>query len=249
MVDDRSNETLFFTTDVKAYYWTEDLFIKRELCIQQRPIDFETKQPATLPFLQERFFHEANSLRFLAENTAIPVPEVVDVGIDQYGLAFLKTKYAKGTIPAERAGEWCSLPSLHKPPNASQPCSACADVAKANINSFVDGVVLPELRKQKSCETGLNGFVIPPRWVMAVDKRKQWKVKTSRSPDFVFVLHDLVQHNLLLSSDSLEVAMLVDTEESGFFPPEMQQWKFDRIGQGSLYRDKNLVARDLALLS
>lgn len=205
--------------------------------------------PSTLSFLQQRFFHEANSLRFLAKHTAIPVPDVVDVGIDEYGLAFLKTKYATGTIPAERAGEWCSLPGWHRPINPAQSCSACADVAKTNVNNFVHEVVLPELRKQKSYETGLDGFVIPPRWVLAVDKRERWEVKRSHHREFVFVLHDLVQHNLRLSSKTLEVVMLVDTEESGFFPREMQQWKFDRIGQGSLYRDKDLVERDIALLS
>lgn len=82
-----------------------------------------------------------------------------------------------------------------------------------------------------------------------MDKRERWEVKTSRFKGHVFVLHDLVQHNLLLSSETLEGVKLVDIEESGFVPPEMPQWKFDRIGQGSLYRDKALVTRDLALLS
>lgn len=81
------------------------------------------------------------------------------------------------------------------------------------------------------------------------DTRAKWEVKKSTCPEFVFVLHDLVLHNFILSSETLEVLALCDVEESGFFPPEMQQWKFDWAGQGSLFEDEDLVERDIALLS
>lgn len=92
-----------------------------------------------------------------------------------------------------------------------------------NVESFVQNTVLPQLRNLKSYSTGLDGYVMPPRWVIDSDNRLEWPVKTSLTAEFVFVLHDLVDHNILIDTRTFQVRALVDLEESGFFPPEMQQ--------------------------
>jgi hypothetical protein len=38
-------------------------------------------------------------------------------------------------------------------------------------------------------------------------------------------------------------------EECGYFPPELQQWQYDRLGQFGLYENLNLVQEHIRLLS
>lgn len=140
------------------------------------------------------------------------------------------------------------MPQLHLPPQVHSPCAICERIVRANAERFVQDQVLPQLRSLKSCTTGLDGIVIPPRWVAEHDNREHWPVLTSRQADFVLCHHDLVLHNLLLCTRTLEVLALVDMEECGFFPPEVQQWKYDRAGQFGLYEDMELVQEHIRLI-
>jgi hypothetical protein len=78
---------------------------------------------------------------------------------------------------------------------------------------------------------------------------ERWEAKTSGEDEFVFVLHDLVLDHMLLPTQTLQVAVFVDVEDSGYFPGKMQQWKFDRAAQESLYRDEALARSYINLLS
>jgi hypothetical protein len=141
------------------------------------------------------------------------------------------------------------MPHLHCPLQVDTPCRACADTVRDNAYRFFEGVVLPQLATLRSRSTGLGGVVVPPRWVIEYDKRKSWPVLTSDREEYVFTHHDLVLHNLLIHTQTLEVLALVDMEECGYFPPELQQWQYDRPGQFSLYENSNLVQEHIRLLS
>lgn len=71
---------------------------------------------------------------------------------------------------------------------------------------------------------------MPPRWVIEMDDRLDWPVKQSLSVNSVFILYDLVDHNILVDVRTLVIRALVDGEEAGYFPKEMQQWQFNREG-------------------
>lgn len=90
------------------------------------------------------------------------MPKVI-FGLDELGRVFLKTGLIVGGISAKKAGDWCFIPDLHNPTDVNEPCTACSDLEKHNVNSFVHGVALPELKKLTSCATGFDGFVLPPR--------------------------------------------------------------------------------------
>ena len=92
-------------------------------------------------------------------------------------------------------------------------------------STFVEGVVLPQLATLRSRSTGLGGVVVPPRWVLEYDKRESWPVLTSEWEEHVFIHHDLVPHNLLIHTQTLEVLALVGHggRSTGIFPPELQQ--------------------------
>ncbi len=49
------------------------------------------------------FYNEANALRLLETYTDIPVPKLIDVGVDDNGLMFIKTQKIAGTIRGDMA--------------------------------------------------------------------------------------------------------------------------------------------------
>jgi hypothetical protein len=251
MDDGRSDEECRYESDGRRYEWTSNTFTKRELPHDQRPTDYEIGQSVTLPSLRESMFHEAKVYQLLATYTDIPVPKNIVYGSDDAGLAFIQVEKMEGTVRGSDALKRCWMPRRHRSPDAdaSGPCERCAAAVRRSADDFVHCTVLPELRRLRSRVTGLDGFVVPPRWVRTADKRGRWEAKTSEEDEFVFVLHDLVLDHMLLSTQTLQVAVFVDVEESGYCPGEMQQWKFDRAAQESLSRDEALVRSHISLLS
>ncbi|KAF2241388.1 hypothetical protein BU26DRAFT_525218 [Trematosphaeria pertusa] len=232
-----SQEVFLYRSEAKSYFWTERTFIKREL-----------PDAAGLPWLKQRFAVEAATLRLLSDQTSIPVPRLIAFGEDEYGRCYLETECIKGSVRGDMAADECRMPQLHHPSEAKSPCAACEGIVSANAERFVQEVVLPQLSRLKSRRTGLEGIVIPPRWVSHHDKREAWRVLESPQADFVFCHNDLVLHNMLFCTQTLKVLALVDMEDCGYFPPEVQQWKRDRTGQFGLYEDMDLVRRHIQLI-
>lgn len=63
------------------------------------------------------------------------------------------------------------------------------------------------------------------------------------------MLHDLGLEHLLLNRLILRVAALVNVEEAGYFPEEMQWWTFGRAELEALCGDEDLARRHIGLLS
>lgn len=234
-----ADEELLFKSEAKSYHRAGSIFIKREL----------PGPEAKYPYIKERFHVEPIALRLLARETTIPVPKLVAAGTDANGLRYVATEYIFGSVRGDMAALACRMPRLHRPAEVDSPCAACKATVHAKADRFVREVVLPQLARLRSHSTGLDGVVVPPRWVLEHDNRECWPVLTSSREDFVFHHHDLVLHNLLIDTRTLEVLALTDTEECGYFPPELQQWKYDRLGQFGLYEDMALVREQIRLIS
>lgn len=129
------------------------------------------------------------------------------------------------------------------------PCENCWEIAYSHADSFVRETVLPQLRTLKSSTTDLNGFVLPPRWVLELDKRNEGPSRILSTCGYVFSHNDLTANNIVLDSQTLEVKTLIDWEDSGYFPPAMQQWKYTRFDQFGLYEDMDTVRRYIALIA
>lgn len=241
-------------SEFRTYNWTPTTFVKREIPISERYKRKSDGLPIDDPRLAARFFNEAAAYKLLKENTTIPVPQLLSYGYDTNGHLYIEMERVSGSVQASIAADECRMPDIHLPvvdagsESGPGPCSQCREIVRNNVAAFVHGTVLPQLRGLKSNSTGLNGYVMPPLWVIDQDDRLEWPVKTSPTDDFVFVLHDLVEHNILLDTRTLEVRALVDLEDSGFFPPEMQEWRETRLGQFDIYDDKELVKRHIRLL-
>ncbi|TQN67571.1 hypothetical protein CSHISOI_07869 [Colletotrichum shisoi] len=238
-------ETTFAISEFKTYNFTSNTFIKRERPLTERGVN-RSGQPVTDPWLGQRFTNEAKALQLIRDFTNIPVPKVVSYGNDQDGLWYLETELITKSVRCDMAGDSCRMPHLHN--THSGYCLQCATIAKNNADNFVRETVLPQLRALTSNTTGLEGFVNPPGWVLEYDKRQEWPVKKSVTRDFVFCHHDLTSYNILLDWQTLDVKAVIDWEDCGFFPPEIQQWKYTRAERFELFEDTALVQKHISLI-
>lgn len=216
------DEVTLARSEVKYYNFTSTSFIKREIPTEKRDMDRFGK-PITQRWLHERFIHEAAALNLLRSRTTIPVPRVISCGKDEHGLSYLETELVPDSVRCDMAGDECRMPELHL---VSVECEKCRGIARQNADKFVRETVLPQLRTLKSNTTGLSGFVIPPGWVIESDEREAWQSRKSEEADFVFCHNDLTAYNILLNWRTLEVIALIHLEHSGYFPAEIQQWKY-----------------------
>lgn len=97
-------------------------------------------------------------------------------------------------------------------------------------------VFFPQLEKLKSHTRGLDGFVMPPSWLLP-DFDAPWKgnIKAFSTlpltePEYVFQHGDLGANNIIMDTKTLKVNGVIDWEFAGFYPPGMERWTgtFDR---------------------
>ena len=241
----RADEKVVGISDDKTYSFTASTFIKREIPLNKRNISWLTGKPVVNPWLEERFRNEAAALELIRNNTNIPVPRLISSGKDENGLLFLETELVLGSVRADMVGDECRMPQLHK---IEGECNLCKELARKNSDRFVKEIVLPELSRLKASETGLNGFVIPPPYVLNFDERTSWKPKMSPFTEYSMTHGDLTHYNIMLNLKTLEVVSIIDWEHSGYFPSEFQQWHDSREGHISMCKNRELIRRLIAMI-
>jgi serine/threonine protein kinase len=195
---------------------------------------------------EERFHNEVAALRLVADNTTIPVPRVISAGKDENGMPYLETEYIEGVV-LWGIEDQCWMPDGERHVEEGA-CETCGGIARANAERFITQDVLPQLSKLRSTTTGLNGFAIPPPWVLEYDQRQQWKPKTSDSASYVFCHGDLAAHNIMIDPKTLQVVCIFDWEHAGYFPPEFQVWFPDRESYHGYFRDKKRITKLVGLI-
>ncbi|KAI4129436.1 MAG: hypothetical protein LQ347_003775 [Umbilicaria vellea] len=206
------NVMVYKWSNFDRHYTLEDAtFTKRELLPHERRRNMKGKVIKPL-WSKERLENERAALDFIAANTTIPVPKVLEFDQREGGY-FLTTERVDGVELDEL--------SDNDRPKALQ-----------NARIFIEEEVLPQLRNLRSAFIGgLTGFIIPPSRVSTRDKRLEWPQKSSSCTLFVFCHNDLAQHNILVDPKTLRVKAIIDWELSGFFPPEfeaklwLESWK------------------------
>lgn len=244
------NEILLNDYNIKTHNYNpvSKTFIKREIPFQERNLRADGSRKDD-PRLAHRFFNEAAALQLLGEKTIIPVPRVISHGYDVNGHLYLETELIEGAGRSSLAASICRRPDSHSTPPHWGFCHACDDIVRKNVDDFVKTIVLPEIRNLKSQSTGLNGYVMPPASVVEEDKRPYWPVKWSKTDEYVFTLHDLVDHKILVDLETLEVRAVIDVDAAGFFPSEMQQWRYDWNHCLCIDRDTEVIRRHIELLA
>ncbi|KAF1959229.1 kinase-like protein [Byssothecium circinans] len=235
-----------YIVSVTCYVKTATTFIKRELLDSERKRRLDGSI-IDRPWREERLRNEARALQLVQEYTTIPVPKLIGFGRNKNGLAYLETERLHG-IELECIKDQCRKPE--GVPHVSEgKCEECSSIAKENAARFICDEVLPQLAKvPKSSTTGLDGFVLPPSWILEYDKRPHWEPKTADSASYFFCHGDLASHNIMMDPNTLKVVAIYDWEHAGYFPPEFQLWFVDRQRYFDYFRDHKRVREFVALL-
>ncbi|RAL66489.1 hypothetical protein DID88_006179 [Monilinia fructigena] len=190
-------------------------------------------------FNHERIINEVNALKLVSEHTTIPVPRLLDHGINPDGTRYLVTELITGIPLTNVLGAGCLQVFGQKHRGSTKElCTTCERTAYSIAVKFIDEIVLTQLSNmKKSHERGIDGFVMPPVW-LPIDRISPWKEKECRlstrpldTSGYVFMHGDLAEHNILIDVRTFQVCRLADWEYAGYFPAGMDRWPevLDRI--------------------
>ncbi|KAM0794893.1 hypothetical protein BDR22DRAFT_779764, partial [Usnea florida] len=170
---------------------------------------------------RERLENEKDALIFIAENTTIPVPKVLNFSVEN-DVASLTTSLVDG-VPMNELSETLSGEDYA--------------TLVSNVSSYINDTLLPQLNNLKSNTLGtVRGNFIPTRnlehaylpdpWEKYGRKRYPWPSVTSATKDYVYCHNELYRWNILADPKTLQVTAILGWESSGFFLPgfEFPYW-------------------------
>ena len=157
-------------------------------------------------------------MTFVAHNTPIPVPRVLDWSVDDDGTASLTMEAVEGR----------TLEEFRDSDDLNQEEKA---LLMRNVESFMDDIVFPQLATLRSGTIGqLAGVLFFPPHVAAaliclLTPTMPWLIRQSRLPPSD-------TPSVTIHSDSFEVKYILDWEYAGFFPPgfEFLYWRYSLQG-------------------
>jgi len=180
----------------RVYCSYQDRFLKRSLA----PSEYKTPRSGKLyiPFHnRERLENEVACLKYIKQETDIPVPEVLDA-YEEDGSILVWTARAKG-VPLNALDHEDRLkvfPEIHK-----------------HINT---------LRTLRSNTTGgPSGILCPPHMVTNhCDRNTIWQRISAKDSKYVFCHRDLSGSNIIVDPTTFKITAILDWEFSGFYPQE-----------------------------
>ena len=203
-----------FLVSDRYFTFTPTTVTKRQL----RPSEYFYRPDGSVAkslWERERIENERDALIFLARNTSIPVPRLLEWS-DIDGV---------GSITVERiSGD--TFDSVWNDLGPSDKTKL-----EQNTLTFLEETLLPQLQSLRSSKMGqLSGVVVPPVRVSSYDERPGWESRTSTISRYVYCHNDLSYHNIMVDPATLTVNAIIDWEYSGFFPMEMEfpYWELGR---------------------
>lgn len=213
-----------------TYYFTRRTFIKRQNHKDEIGVDMYG-DPITIPYARERLRNEAASLKFIAQNTTIPVPKFIDL-YEESGLLHLKTSLVQEDAIALEDVNPSQLPT-----------------AIAKVEEQMQLAILPQLRNL--CRNYIGSVdvslpVFPPPRLWSQHRVQAWPRMERGTDEYVFCHNDLGPHNIFVDSVFM-IVCIIDWEFAGFFPSEFELplWReHDPCGQCSV--KASAVEREMA---
>jgi hypothetical protein len=195
----------FGITHERKYYHVNNSFVKRSL----RPREWITGWTGEthIPHRgRERLLNEAAALEFVASNTTIPVPKLHACFEDDEAV-YLITEYIEGREMDE-----------------------LGDEEKLIVGGELE-IYVQQLHELKSRAIGgPSGIIIPPYRLQEKTTVETWNFKPAETDEYVFCHHDLHQHNVIVSHDSLKIAAIIDWEYAGYWPKKFERRFYKRLG-------------------
>jgi len=198
----------FAQTWERKYYHLGKVFIKRSL----RPREFQTGiNGLYIPRVgNERLINEAATLKFIRENTNIPVPSLICDFQDDESY-YVITEWVEGISMMD-------IPDKEKP----------------RVNAEIKEHLKTLSNLKSKTLGGPTGIIIPPYRVSKVTENDKWNLKTSNTEEYVFCHNDLSQQNIILDPDKFKIKAIIDWEYAGFFPCYFEKEIFMRLGHSDI---------------
>ncbi|OAA78844.1 Protein kinase-like domain protein [Akanthomyces lecanii RCEF 1005] len=162
----------------------------------------------------ERITNEAKALELVAQNTDIPVPRLIEHGIHDDGRRYLVTQRIYG-ITLDRIGQTGCMAPFGRAHTSEGRCRTCIKDAHGTARIFIENSVIPRLYGMWSHERGIDGFEMPPSWLVP-DTQPPWKgnkaaFKTLPLPGrrYNFQHGDLGAFNIMMDRHTLQVKALL----------------------------------------
>lgn len=227
----------------KDYVETEHSFTKRQ------PLRVVQGGTTGWKWGPQRLYNEAAVLKFISQNTKIPVPRLLEHGCDSRGRYYVTMERISG-ITLSKIGDECRRPGGVQHVMSGR-CDTCQEIARQNADDFISRNVIPQLQSFWSYETGFKGFVLPPPRIVEMRERDSWPVKRSRSKKYCLVHGDLAAQNIMMCPDTLRVKYIFDWEQGGYYPPEMELklWSMQGMGYYELFDNDELIDREIRLIT
>jgi serine/threonine protein kinase len=206
MLNQHREDGCFAITMERKYYHIENTFIKRSL----RPREWQVspiKGTIHVPRLgRERILNEAATLKYIRENSDIPVPTLHGCFEDD-GATYLTMDYVDGV----------SMNSL-------------TDDQKKIVTKELEGHIRTLYTLRSRNLGGVSGIVVPPYRAMQKTFRDDWNLKPSSTDEFVLCHNDLSQQNVIIDPHTSRITAIIDWEYAGFFPEKFDRCFYERLG-------------------
>lgn len=225
----------------RHYTLTSTAFTQRQLYKHEFYKDFYGDLIDYVTWSRERLENERDALIFIAENTTIPVPRVLNFGVEN-DVASLTTALVDG-LPMGQLEE--TLSEEDYATLVSNVSSFINDTFLPQLNNLtsntlgtvrgkvvptpnLEAAYLPQLLTKRECEKlGIDcsdgdsdgEFIRPPKREDYGRKRYPWPSVTSATKDYVYCHNMLDQFSILADPKTLQVTSILGWEFSGFFPP------------------------------
>ncbi|KAL9640697.1 MAG: hypothetical protein Q9204_000608 [Flavoplaca sp. TL-2023a] len=196
-------------------------FIKRQLHRHEMITRYDG-EPGLGYYNLDRLQNERDAMTFVAHNTSIPVPRVLEWSVDDDGTASLTMETVEGR----------TLEELLEGDDLTEEEKA---LLMRNVESFMDDIVSPQLATLGSATMGQLAGVLffPPRCDRThmpshPNGALAEPAKQASAERYTFCHNDLARGNIVIHSDSFEVKYILDWEYAGFFPPgfEFPYWRY-----------------------
>lgn len=163
-------------------------------------------KPIIIPYARERLRDEAATLKFIAQNTTIPVPRFIDL-YEENGLLHLKTSLVQDDAVAVEDVDPSQLPT-----------------AVAKVEEQMQLAICPQLsnlRRKYIGSVDVSLPVFPPPRLWSRYKGQEWPRMEKEAEEYVFCHNDLGSHNIFVNS-VFKMVCIIDWEFAGFFPSEFE---------------------------
>ena len=207
MLNDRREVNCLAVSADRKYYRDGQTFVKRSL----RPTEWQLSPLKGIVHVprqgRERILNEAAAMRYIADNTNIPIPKL-HCAFEDDGAVYLIMEYVEGSTMDELGVEQRTI-----------------------VQQELDGHIktLHALKSRKV--GGPSGLVVPPYRVTRNSPRETWQLKESGVDEYVFCHNDLSQQNIIVDPVTLQIRAIIDWEYAGFYPEYFDLPFFKRLGQ------------------